>query len=421
MTIVAQVDAGVAQRRATRRRVRYAAQSVLWRTSSLRRVRYCGKVLAASASGVELRVADGAAGFAGLQTCGSVWACPTCSAKVLSGRQNEVGTAVDTWRKSGGQVAMLTFTVRHNARQSAAQVWDAVSAAHKAMLTGQAAQDEKAEYGVEVSRETISDCPAKSCGTDTWHGRRYAEFCKVGTDRVRYVLPWVRVVEVTHGAAGWHVHVHMLMFLGAEVTQAGLQRLYASMWDRWNRGAQGAGLDGGLMVNTAKFFTGDAADTLADYVTKNTYTAGEKAGLEVARGDLKDGRFGNRSAMQLLRDIVLQPDLERVAADVDLWHEYEQASKGRRQMTWAVGARDVLGLGDEQSDEELAATEVGTEDDAVIRFTGTDWRDLVRVPGRRIDLLETAERSVTEACAALDRWGIGYHRVGFRMRSGLLH
>jgi len=42
------------------------------------------------------------AGFGSLQTCGSPWVCPVCSAKIAAERRNELARGVEAWRKLGG-------------------------------------------------------------------------------------------------------------------------------------------------------------------------------------------------------------------------------------------------------------------------------------------------------------------------------
>lgn len=390
-----------------RRRVRYAAQRVLWNVSSLKRVRACGRRLR-SEDGAQLRVTVGEdgrshAGFAGVQTCGSVWACPNCSARIMAFRAAEIAQAVDGWEATGGrdgtggQVAFFTFTMRHHAGMRLADIWDALSEGWHAITAGKVHQAEKAVYGQETTRVVAS-------------GRRKGETVPC------HVLPWLRVVELTHGVAnGWHLHVHALVFLDKDVTEDEVHDLYRTWWGRWKAGLESAGVDGALMVNEARVLRGkEVAARIGKYATKAVYTAGEVGGLEVGRGDLKSGRFGNRGIWEVLRDVVLQPNgPELVERDAALWREYEQASKRRRQMTWARGARDLLGLGVEVDDETIADEEVGTVEDAVVNLPPASWRDLVRVPGRRVELLEAVEsvpigQARATATRLLDAWALDW-------------
>lgn len=427
------------------RRGRFAAQRLLSGDvhplvkSSLDRVRSCGRGLASGSDGVQLRVTQtehgNRAAYAGLSTCGSVWACPHCSAKILSARQDEIAAAVRVWKERGGRVAFFTYTVRHHRDDPAAAVWDAVQAGHHAITSGEIHQAEKERYGHVVSRELVTvcdvascgsvvDCKVKSCGTDTPAGRkhaltdcghggptkraaRHARVCMLGKYRVKAVLPWVRVVEVTLGASGWHVHQHMVVFLPGDFTDSDRDAVYDTWWGRWAEGAAAVGFDGAQKVNRAIWI--DNVDAVAKYTTKNTYTPAdhitpEAAGFEVARGDLKSGRFGNRSAMELLRDLVGS----RSPADLALWHEFEQASRGRRQMTWAHGARELLIPDVEDlTDEEIAAQDLGSVDDSLVVIGLASYRRSILYPqGRRALLLETAERDPAAIFDLLDSWSV---------------
>jgi hypothetical protein len=287
---------------------------------------------------------------------------------------------------------MLTFTMRHHKGQRLATLWDALQAGHRGVTSGKAHQGEKLLYGVPTTRVVRSGARA-------------------GQEVATTVLPWVRVVEVTHGAAGWHVHVHLLLFLPGGMTDAELAKLYGGMWVRWNAGVTSAGVDGSLKVNKARFYDDASADALGPYVTKGTYSDEDKAGtamragMEMTRGDLKAGRYGNRSHMQLLRDA----NLNRVPDDLALWAEFEAASKSRRNMTWAQGARSLLGLDEvEATDEEVADEEVGTARDTVVFLSREGARTLRHGAGQEARALTAAELGLDALVAYLDSLGVEF-------------
>ena len=53
------------------------------------------------------------ASYGGLQTCGSVWVCPVCGAKVVERRRGEIQQAMAMHRACGGEVHLLTLTAPH--------------------------------------------------------------------------------------------------------------------------------------------------------------------------------------------------------------------------------------------------------------------------------------------------------------------
>ena len=101
--------------------------------------------------------------------------------------------------------------------------------------------------------------------------------------------------------------------------------------------------------------------------------------------------------MQLLADAV---DTYEAAA-MARWWEWEQASDGRRQLTWSRGARDLrslAALGREATDEEIAEEE--QETDVRLCLTPDAW-DWLTKAGREVKLLEIAERG---GLTSVHRW-----------------
>ena len=92
---------------------------------------------------------------------------------------------------------------------------------------------------------------------------------------------------------------------------------------------------------------------------------------------------------------------------LDLWHEYERASKGRRQVTWSRGLRDLLEVGVEQSDEQIAAEEVGTVD--LLRLDRHAWSLVLAQDWPTSRILDVLDRKGLPGLRAfLDANGILY-------------
>lgn len=378
-----------------RRRERYAARHVLWNLSNLRRVRACGRCSRLSDGAVTVRVStsDGArsAGFGGLQHCGSVWSCPVCSAKVAASRQADVERALGVWGSWGGSVGLLTLTMRHRDGQRLEDLWAALSGAWGAVTSGRGWKRLQRAYGTPLDRVIRS-------------GRRAGEIVR------DLRIPYVRVVESTHGENGWHLHVHALLFLRAGLSPADVRDLECGIFARWSASLVGSGLDAPTLERGADLrlvTAGDAA--LSEYVTKSTYGA---AALETVRGDLKDARRGNRTPFGILRGLVqvhATGDLggltaAQVARDEALWAEWEAASKGRRQLTWSVGLRDLLLPGEaERTDEEIADEDAAGETEAVL--PRDVWRGVVAA---RVEsaLLDAWEMSAARGTAYLRSLGL---------------
>jgi hypothetical protein len=328
------------------RRDRYEARGVLWHESKLDRVKGCGRRSIAPDGAVTIRAsgagATRSAGYGGVAHCGSVWACPVCSATVSHSRRDEVGQALASWHADRSHsVAMVTLTMRHHQGQRLKTLWDGVAYAWHKVTSGRAWIAFKERYGV---------------------------------------VGWLRVVEVTQGENGWHVHVHALVFCERRLNRSTADQMGCEMFTPWRdalvRKEFAAPLcrSGGLEAHVV---TGDSSSELGGYFTKATY--------ELTGASGKQGHAGHRSPFQILSDVVTIGD----ADDLALWHEYERASVGRRQLTWSKGLRALLLAEVERTDQEIVEEDDGGQVLVEIRKTG--WRSVLARPWLYVALLEAAE------------------------------
>ena len=385
-----------------RRADRLDARHVLWRESSLPRLRACGRKIApGNTAGVAVRVhgtGDGAcAGFGGLEACGSPWSCPWCSAKIAAHRAAEIETVARTWQERGGWLAFVTLTMRHNAGQTLTDLWDAQAYAWNAAASGRGWQDDQRAHGTFTERVVQS-------------GARAGEVVRESR------IPVVRFVEVTHGANGWHVHVHALLLLspaaGAGEQDRRRHQLHVardlgrSMFARWKSALLRKGLDAPLREHgglDAHPVYGDAA-TFSEYLTKHQYSGPRAVSLEMARGDLKSAKGGNRTPFAILRSVYETGD----AADLALWHLWEQGSRGRRQIAGLPAAQRFLGLDDvELTDEQIAEQEHGGE--TLAHITADAWYAVVvRRRGVQARILAAAEQGDVALYRCLHDLGAGF-------------
>jgi len=379
MTRSTTVDPGTVARPEDRRRAeRHRARGWLWDNSKVRRLRACGRSVRSSA-GVTIRAsgagADRSAGFGGLVTCGSVWACPECSAKIARERQADIRDALSRWHDRGGRVAMVTLTMRHHAHHRLSTCWDALAKSWGRVTSGRAWVSEQAEHGTLMERTIKS-------------GHR------AGQTVVESRVPIIRVVEVTHGPSGWHVHVHALLLIAADDDDvetgsadrldARVKMLGAQMFQRWSAGLVAAGMPAPSARHgvDAKLLRGDPSAALGDYFVKATYGAA----VETARGDLKRARGANVTPWALL--VVLTDGSVPEGADLDslddpaaVWAEWEQASRGRRQIAWSPGLREFLGMSEEERTDEEVAADDSTAGDVVVEVPGPVWRTVAASAG----------------------------------------
>jgi hypothetical protein len=346
-------------RRQTARDARYEAQRGLWKRSGLPRVAYCGRFLNGRADGV-VRVQvtgtpgtpDARAGFGGLQTCGSVWSCPVCSEKVNAARQSELADGMARWRERGGSVLFATFTMRHDKSMRLAPMWDALAGSWRKVI-----------------------------GSTAWRGGKR----QIG-DKARFGIEgFVRLVEVKEGAHGWHPHLHILLFTKSELSDSEIEDLRGRLHSRWESALEKDGYStlefdrDGHAVGTDLRRVVDG-EYVAEYFAKNGYhpnaTAESGAAYEVTGSSSKKRGKGGRTPFQLLADLTDDAwgqvdhetgELLGEHQDARTWREWETASRGRRQLTWSRGLRELLlPRAEELTDEEIAEQDFGGSTMSVI-------------------------------------------------------
>lgn len=368
--------------RAASRRHRHGARQFLRTRTGLSRMKNCGSALCkrkGDGQYVTVKMSDGRAGFGGLQSCGSTWSCPVCSFQIAAVRSSEVSKAVEAWHKSGGRVLFVTLTMRHTRSQPLDMLWDNLSHAWGRVTSGRAWKDEQKEHGSRMTRWVKSGVHA-------------------GEEVQEMRIPYVRAVEVTHGDKnGWHVHIHALLFLAADACEESSTLLGEQIYGRWanalvSRGMTSPSPQHGIDIKLVDRGDGTA---LAKYFTKTVFKA-KSAGFEVAGGATKKARGENRTPFQILEDLVESES----PADMALWWAWEQASKGRRQLTWSVGLRDLVGLNEEKTDKELTE-EDELKGDVVMRFDKAQWKKLHVYSAQVLDYVE-AGTTYEEICRVYD-------------------
>lgn len=255
-----------------------------------------------------MRTAKGAH-FVGVETCGSVWHCPVCAARIAEKRREEVALAIDGAAEAGGAAYMLTLTMRHNRRDQLKYLKGAITDSWRKVQNRRAYRVFKGRYGI-------------------W-----------GT---------IRAIEVTHGQEnGWHPHLHILFITKTALDDGEVAEVEATLFELW------ADVLTGL---TGRYVALDALDfrpaKASDYVTK------WGADRELVKGQQKEGS-GSLSPWQLLD--AFRRGNKRAGR---LFREYAATFKGAQQLTWSKGLKDRFGIGD-LSDEEAAHEGTETAQDTL--------------------------------------------------------
>lgn len=361
-----------ARKRREWRKTSHSRQAYLWKHSSIKSLRLCGR--SALGGSVDLRLgSSGVATFGGLARCSS-HACPRCSGALAATRRGELAAAIREHERRGGHFALLTLTMRHDDGANLGEFWGALSYAWGAVASGARWKSERAEFGV------------------------------IGFTRA------VELMVKPGRRGGWdnadpHLHTHVVLFLDRPLDELGRTRLEAGIVGRWIRALERRGLSALPRGQDLRAVTGNAA-SLGEYFTKSADSA-EALAYEMTSGASKDGR--RRESVPPFA--VLSEAIAGDAGALRWWRNYEQVQRGRRRLLWSRELRGLLGLDDELDDDDAA--EAGDDDERVTvadTFAVLDageWKRLVSVPWRIPKLLDVAERR--GALAALERleaWGI---------------
>lgn len=333
---------------------RYRLREALWRLSSLERVRKCGRVRRGDLVGV--RYGEAGAGFSGLCSCGSPWADPVCNAKIMYRRFLDLGVGLARHYAAGGSVLFMTRTIRHHRGEALTDLWRDVLLSWRSM-TGSAA----------------------------W---------KRAVQRLG-VIGHVRVVEVTDGENGWHVHIHALLLTASPLSEDALSDFSTWSTTAWSRAVVRRGRPAPLAAGQDVRQMATVGDALARYVTKMA--------LEITSTQTKtaSGAHRTRPVWSLLSDAAVGD-----ADALDRWHQWEAGSKDRRQMTWSRGLRTRLGLGRELADEEITTEDVGDLD--LLWITAEGWDVVVTSPGLQGQILAAADAGGDELRALLLDHGVAW-------------
>lgn len=278
------------------------------------------------------------ASFAGLQTCGSVWACPVCAAKIAERRRGEIVAAMAAHKAAEGTVTLLTLTAPHQRQDN---LGDLLAKQAKAL------------------NRFWADRSAK------------AVFKEMG------IIGQIRALEVTHGRKseqnnGWHPHYHILQFGGVGVDLALFEPVQMRDWQVrlylvWAQACKRAGLGEPSFAHGLKLDDGSKA---AKYVSK--------WGLEdeMTKGHTKKASHGE-TPFDFLRSYLADPNDKQAGA---LFKEFAETFKGKRQLHWSKGLKKRYAIG-ELTDEELSEQ---MEDEARLlgQITLPQWCDVLAVEGQ---------------------------------------
>lgn len=293
---LAEDDTGRRRRRRWLRRESVKRIARAWKykdgyRSVLQPTTHCGYAVGED---VEIRVHRGRAFASGLKSCGKIWTCPTCSARIRARRQVELQAVAAAHVAAGGTLGMITLTIRHKKTMTIAETLDAVTESWK-LVTNRSAW-----------RSLRANCAG-----------------------------YVRALEITHGLNGWHPHLHVLLFLKPCFSDVEASVTSEALFTSWSEGAaQALGIAPTIERGFDFQFFGTDSAAAAAYVTK--------VAKELTFADSKSGRDPF---------VLLDNDLPTDEQD---FIDYADATHRRKAITWSRGLREQFTSEPEQTDEDLA-------------------------------------------------------------------
>jgi len=351
------------------RRVRYRLQRVAHNVLGFKhRIGYCHRHLGHDSLGAHIRKSGDRHSLGGLAVCGNAWVCPVCASRIARRRADEVRQLIQKATAQGHVVEMVTLTVPHGLGDSAKFLSDSVAAAWR---------------NLTAHRNWKSKGGPRSLP---------------GIKHRASVIGYVRALEVTHGANGWHPHLHIIF-----LSEHGLMPHRVRLWELWSAACTALGLGEPSLQRGVDIQNGEKA---GEYLCKFSDDGellqtrqGEElrwdAADELTLANRKQGRRGSRKPHQILADAEFNP------RDVLLFREFAQAFKGKSQLQWSRGLKTWAGVG-ELTDEEIAEAESDTE--LVFVIPGDYWAKVVRSTARadrRSLIIRLSETGGLPAVAAL--------------------
>lgn len=301
------------------RRAALALRERLWSVSSIADVRKCGRVPRERM--MPLLASPGGYRLTGLCTCHSVWVCPICAPEIRSARGVQIAGAVGRRIAEGGAVTFGTGTLSH-------------AKAHALRTT----------YSLVVS---------------AWHGVTMNTVVR----KFREAHGWwgfIRTTEMTYTANGWHPHMHWLDFWEVPLAPWEVAEYQDVVFAAWSRTVgrlsdRKASAGRGVLLLPV---TGDGVD-IGNYLTD---MSPRSASFELTAISTKEARRGGLAPFELLAK-VYGPGSKPW---VDLWWEYEQATRGRKMLGKSRRLFDRLGL----SDDDPEPAELG---EVAAYVSADDW------------------------------------------------
>jgi len=307
------------------------------------RTRLCHAYRAYGSDAIILRLnnspSESSASFSGLQTCGSIHACPVCASRQAAEKGEFITRALRWGKRANKKSMMLTLTARHNRYMPLAELETKFKAAWETFTAHRAWKKLKKELGI---------------------------------------CAWIANHEAPYGENGWHYHKHILLFADFDkIKEEKTQADFAALW------IQCLALHGleALPERAAKITTGSAVgDT---YLTKCGITVTE------TNGRLEYEMTGTQNKDSKNQWELLEMSYYGNEHAGSLYLEYVQHMTGKKFLTTSHDLEKIIA-------ETEAEAETKTEADKMGDFAEISpywWDEVVRPANAMSGLLKVTAKT----------------------------
>jgi len=325
------------------RKERYKLQHIASGVLDNKRLAGCRRTVISPKNTVDImrNTESGKCNYSGLMSCGLLWVCPVCAARIALQRKQELLTA----DLDGYHTGLLTLTISHGQHDTLESLLSDLSVMRNKLRSGR------------------------------WWKKFREDNAFTGA---------ITNTEVTLGGNGWHVHYHMLMIF-SELPN--FEQLEAQLYYKWEALAKKQG----RYTSAAHGVDFRQCEKL-DYITKWSIHS------ELIHGERKQAHQDNISVWEMLRRIGQgEREYEKY------FREYAKCFKGKKQLVWGRGLKKLLSVEEVDQDAGEADQDAGEVVELLLRLTYDDWQ-LIKKYQSRARVLELAEVSGVFGVSAYFAW-----------------
>lgn len=321
------------------------------RSGNVHRTRLCHAVRSSHADVITLKISKAessgkSASLSGVQTCGSVWACPVCSARIAMQRGKEIGYVIDEMIKTGHIPLMMTNTASHKKDTHLPTFIKKFSQAWRMFTQSRKWRKLKASLGIKHS---------------------------------------IKAIEATHTSAnGFHHHQHGILFAHAdkinEMKPFQVQDWQAAVTEHWQHCLDANGLYGSKGRSLDIQMSGDVKK---DYLSKLGMLDSDTTNLDYELTAGRNKSYKGRNIWQ-----ILQSASRGNKADASLYVQYVQAYDGKNWITYSRGLKALVKLDEMPEEEASEQIEETVEYEPLIDISDVEYAPVrhFRVYGELLDL-----------------------------------